>query len=522
MRTVDRVLAVAVLLAWTWPFGGCGTKVERLPGATSEMVLRIHTPPYQDAFDGVASFRVRLLMPNDGDLSTQIDVRTSEFSLAGPPAENVILVLEGLGLDGQTVISSGRSAPFDLDPEISAVVDLLFARKGEFARLLGDLGHPRFGHTASPLADGRILVFGGAMSGNREDPEAFAPPEVYDLRTQSSCVFSGVPCPTYPGADRRFGHSATSTPQGKVFVFGGEDETGALVQPILLFDPAMDGLREFVNYDPAQILPRRDHAATAFRFADGSDQGLRDSVMVTGGEIDSGDQRVPTPNVLLFDTQAETFTHTDKTLVHPRQNHTATTVGPEQDLVLVAGGEAGVGLVDAGELFDGTSFRVVEPSGVYARNGLLSPRVNHAAVSMPGGVMILGGDNKVASMDAPEMFLLQGELGSGFFALNITATHAGHEQRRGAVSAWLPTGEVLLAGGERLDGFDRDLLDTAEVLQAEESSLDASFYGVAPIGRYLAFSAMAVLDGGPVMFLGGITRGVDGPEPSGEVFLYNP
>jgi hypothetical protein len=501
---------------------GCGTEVERTAGLECTLHLRIHTPPYQDAFDGVSTLRMTLEMPEGRDLITNVDVSATELFLDGTAAPGVILVLDGVGVDGQTVISSGQSTPFDLNPTKPAEVDLLFARKGEFARLLGDLGHARFGHTASALPDGRVLVFGGASQGDLDAPSGFAPPEIYDLKSQKSCVFGEELCPLFPGADRRMGHTATQTSGGEVFVFGGEDEEARLVGQVLLFDPATDEFREVTNFDPQQVTPRAYHAAVGFRFDDGTGQGFRESVLVAGGEVDGGASRTPTENGLLFDVQARTFTRTNLSLIHPRRRHTLTVFGADSSQILAVGGEGEAGLVDAAEISDGKSFWVVEPAGAEARNGLLHPRVRHAAVSIPGGVMVLGGDDLLASIDEPEMFLAGSSMGVGLFALHVQAVHQEHSTRRGLVAAQLPSGTVLYAGGERLTGFDRELLDTAEVLQVEEGTRNAAFSGVASLGQKLSFCTVTPLPGGALLIAGGMKTGTDGPVPSAEVWYYTP
>lgn len=501
---------------------GCGTEVERIPGVESTLRLRIHAPPYQDAFDGVSALRMTLKLTDGRQLISNVDVGATEFLLDGSPEQGVVLILEGVGVDGQLVVSSGQSAPFDLNPAQPAEVDLLFARKGEFARLLGDLGRGRFGHTAAALPDGRVLVFGGASRGDLDAPADFPPPEIYDLKSQQSCVFSEELCPLYPGADRRVGHTATALPGGRVLIFGGEDGSAELVEQVLLFDPAKDQFAELTNLDPQLVAPRAYHAAVAFQFDDGTGQGFRQSVLIAGGEVAGGARRTPTGSGLLFDAQARTFIRTNLCLVHPRRRHTLTVFGTDSSRVLVAGGEAEAGLVGAAEVSDGESFWAVEPAGEEARDGLLKPRIHHSAVSLAGGVMILGGDDLLTSIDEPEVFMAGSPMGTGFFALQIQAAHQEHSARRGLIAARLPSGGVLYAGGESLSVFDRELLGTAEVLLVEADTRNAAFSGAAPLGQKISFSAAAVLDGGALVITGGIKPGPAGPVPSGEVWYYNP
>jgi hypothetical protein len=503
-----------------WFLLGCGTDVNRVPGVDSTLHLHIHSPPTQDPFDGVSTLRMTLKMPEGRDLIINLDIGTTEFLMEGSPALGVVMVLEGVGVDGQTVISSGQSVPFDLNPATPAEVDLLFARKGEFARLLGDLGHARFGHTASALPDGRVLIFGGASAGDLDSPEEFPPPEIFGLKSQTSCVFEEELCPLFPGADRRVGHSATEAATGKVLIFGGEDDGFELVEDILLFDSATDSFGKLSNFDPTKVAPRAHHAAVGFQFDDTTGGGFRKAVLISGGEVDGAGKRVLTANTLLFDVQAETFTRTDLTMVHPRCRHTLTTFGEDRSRVLAVGGTGG-GLVNPGEISDGDSFWVVQPA-LGGRDGLLTPRVNHSAVSVPGGVLVLGGDDMLESVDAPEIFLAGAAMGAGFFSLQIQAAHQEHSARRGMIAAWLPSGVVLYAGGEFLSAFDRELLDTAEALQIEGGTLNAAFSQAAPIGQKLSFPAVTTLPSGALLITGGMRPGAGGPEASNEVWYYNP
>lgn len=510
--------ALAVLLVVS--IMGCG-EVEHVPGLESTLRLRIHTPPYQDAFDGVSTLRMTLEMPDGRDEIVNLDVSATELFLDGSPAQGVVMLLEGVGVDGQTVISSGRSVPFDLNPTEPAEVNLLFARKGEFARLLGDLGHARFGHTAAALPEGRVLIFGGASQGDLDAPGAFPTPEIYSLQSQKSCVFEEELCPLFPGADRRIGHSATATPDGDVLIFGGEDENLDLVEEVLRFDPASGQFIQVTNFDQQKVAPRAYHAAVEFRFDDKTGGGFREAILIAGGEIEGTSKRVLTANGLLYDTQVRTFTRTDLSMVHPRRRHTLTTFREDYSRVLAVGGEGGGGLVSPGEISDGESFWVVEPAAG-GRDGLATPRINHSALPISQGVMILGGDNLLDSVDDPEIFLAGAAMGTGFFSLQIMAAHQEHSPRRGSIAARLPSGVTLYAGGELLSAFDREILDSAEVLQTEENTLNAAFSQAAPIGQALSFAAVTVLPGGALLITGGMKPAAGGFEPSAEVWYYNP
>jgi len=252
------------MLLWGLYVFGCGTDFEYVPGSQYVLHLRIHTPPDQDPFVGVASLRVSLILSEEEDLVETVDVSTSEIAFPVFARQGVKLRLEGLGVDGEEVISSGQSSSFNMDTESATVVELLFARRREFAKLLGGLGYSRFGHTATALPNGRVLIFGGASSGSLESPSEFSPPEIYDPRRQTSCMRGDETCPAFLGSDQRYGHTASVVSDQGVFIFGGEDEQGRMVEPILLYDSEQNKFRELTNYDPQQIVFRTGHSAVRF------------------------------------------------------------------------------------------------------------------------------------------------------------------------------------------------------------------------------------------------------------------
>lgn len=511
-------LSTAWLMAGFFWLAACGG-VKHVPGKSCNVSLRIHTPPDQNTWQGVASLRITLDVPGAESQLSNADVSASQITIDGPPASGAVLTIEGLALDGQSVLSSGRSPPFELSEEQPAVIDVLFARRGEFVKL-GELGQARFAHAAAALPDGRVLFFGGASAGDNASPSDFRPPEIYDPALQSSCEGEDDGCPDFPGADRRIGLSLTATPAGKVLVFGGVDEQGELVEPILLFDPSSGAFRELANYDPALVKARTGHAAALFELPDGADN--RDAILIAGGAIDSGGQRLLTSGALVFDVLAESFTRTDLSMPQPRRDFSLTTFGPERHNVLVAGGRGDGGLIGSGELFDGTTFSDVVPVGEHASDGLSTPRTQHAAIATDAGVLILGGDDSFSSIDAPEMFLKDAEAGTGFFVLTAGEMPADHAARRGFIAAGLLNGKILYAGGESYDGFEEQLLSSAELAEVDQAALSVNFTDGDPIGRKFSHASVTELVTGGLLIAGGFADTPQGPSPSAEVWYYNP
>ncbi len=121
----------------------------------------------------------------------------------------------------------------------------------------GDLNRRRIGHTATLLADGRVLVTGGNTQGEGAPAGISRSAEIWDPASGS---FRRLAQPMTAG---RVYHSATRLPDGKVLIVGGHSADG---EPPLaeLFDPATE---TFAVVASPGLPSRALHAAVAL--ADG-------------------------------------------------------------------------------------------------------------------------------------------------------------------------------------------------------------------------------------------------------------
>jgi hypothetical protein len=135
--------------------------------------------------------------------------------------------------------------------------------EGRFSPLELDL-HGHNGGSATRLADGRVLIVGGEdveMLGG--DGGFVGNAVIYDPET-------GMFEPTGALAEKRIGHTATLTADGRVLIVGGSNERSELLDSGELFDPALG------SFIPAGSMSRARSGHTATLLSDGR-------VLITGG-----------------------------------------------------------------------------------------------------------------------------------------------------------------------------------------------------------------------------------------------
>ena len=295
---------------------------------------------------------------------------------------------------------------------------------------VGNLNIARILHSATLLANGKVLVYGGSSNNNYESTA-----ELYDPRSKTFALtgsaFSG-----------RVAHSAFLLNNGKVLVAAGSSPGDfAQLTSCELYDPETaewqpTGRTEFIRqlqtgvvlldgrvmlvggdannpsigftfasceiYDPAQggwartgdlNIPRLRHTATVL---------MDGRVLVVGGETFSASEFPPAAE--LFDPTTGVWSLTSKPFF-PRYGHTATRLNDKNGKVLVAGGGSGgsKGLFPAlrsVELYD-------PQSGTWSSTGdLETGRAFHFATLLHDGrVLIQGGtDSSGTALASAEVY----------------------------------------------------------------------------------------------------------------------
>ena len=251
---------------------------------------------------------------------------------------------------------------------------------GTFTLTAGSLATARYGHTATRLLSGMVLIAGGTVDGTT----ALASAELFNPATGT---FSATAAPM---ASARSSHTATLLADGRVLIAGGADiagGTGAVwLNSAELYDPVTN---TFSAISSLMTVARYAHTATLLPGG---------KVLITGG--------FPTgPSVVaaeLYDpaavAPAASFTATGA-LVTPRSGHTAVLL-PSGQVLLVGGGSYQGPILQHAELYD-------PASGVFASTGGMHiGRAGHTLTSLgsSGRALVAGGDNNGISLNTAEIY----------------------------------------------------------------------------------------------------------------------
>ena len=265
----------------------------------------------------------------------------------------------------------------------------------------GSMITARYGHTATLLSDGRVLVAGGQDKGGHVTGAA----EIYDptagtWTATGSMVFA-----------RTF-QTATALGNGKVLVAGGHNERGSVISMAEIYDPARGSWQATSN----MIFARTFHTATLL--SDGR-------VLVAGGRDYNGSILTTAE---IYDPMSGIWTATRNMNV-ARAFQTATLL--KNGKVLVIGGGARLA-----EVYDPVA-------GTWTVVGSMAvARVAHTATLLSDGtILVTGGrDNNSQAIATTEIYDPTKNIWSPTGSM-ITA-------RWGQTTLLLGNGNVLVVGGQ--------------------------------------------------------------------------
>jgi hypothetical protein len=367
-------------------------------------------------------------------------------------------------------LSPGSSSTPSLGPEPSSTSAVSSVPVPGTFSPTGSMASGRHDHSATVLADGRVLIAGGQDTSNE-----LASAELYDPKT-------GTFSPTGSMTTARMDHTATRLPDGRVLIAGGLDSSGYLASAEL-YDPHSG------TFSPTGSMATARYGHTATLLSDGR-------VLIVGGFV--GHTAIPTPlidvpatlaSAELYDPATATFTRTGS-MATARGSHTATLLSDGR--VLVAGGQ-----VATGALGDNTfaSAELYDPgTGGFSPTGSMSTgRVGHTATLLTDGrVLIAGG--RGAGMSGSGSPFASAELYDARTG-KFSATGSMTTVRREHTATLLSDGRVLIAGGT--DASER--LASAELYDPHTGAFSPT--GSTTDARYR--HAAALLPDGRVLITGG-------------------
>jgi YD repeat-containing protein len=156
-------------------------------------------------------------------------------------------------------------------------------------------------------------------------------------------------------------------PDGTVFIFGGVDSTGRLVEDAEIFDPEMQA---FTSISSLGLTARARHTATL----------LTDGRLLIAGGL--GVNGRPRNDAELWDFEDQTVIKLSATLTDSRYNHSATLLADGK--VLLAGGlDSNGNPLDNGELFDPSTGRFTAVSASQIQNLKSESQNLEMAASLP-------------------------------------------------------------------------------------------------------------------------------------------
>ncbi len=286
---------------------------------------------------------------------------------------------------------------------------------GTFTEIVGEDGAGIFGHTATLLPNGKVLLAGGYVNsvwdygGSTSDNGA----NLYDSATG---VFSGTGSMTANRGD----HTATLLANGKVLIAGGADQ-----------DPTGTGLASAELYDPSTGTFTQTGSMAVGRYLHTATQLQNGKVLIVGGVLTSASDPVATAEI--YDPATGIFTMTGA-MATARERHTATLLADGR--VLIVGGTTSTG---TGDFQPTTTVEVYNPStGSFSVTGSMAEaRTFHTATLLPNGKVLVaggGGENSTAEVYDPA---------TGSFSI----TGGMEIGRSGHTATLLPNGSVLVSGG---------------------------------------------------------------------------
>jgi len=430
-----------------------------------------------------------------------------------PPGENRVIEIRahsGEHSSAGTVVSVGRSFPFTMPEEgaPSEPVSVTLYRVNTFIPLESsqqpgtclEFVRPRAGHTATRLADGRVVVAGGFWLTEAGERETLSSVEILDPRQRT---LTSLALPDSDATRRAF-HTASLMLDGRVALVGGESQSpGGIATPLstaVVIDPATQRVQQF-----SLAEPRSRHAAAADiagRILLVGGVGADGSLISSGEGVEPAAGRsfpVPTPL--------------------PRMGATVVPFQDGQRLAVIGGSD---GFEVFREVlmfsFNGTTYSPAT-ANVLLRQG----RRDAVAAAFDDGqkLLVLGGystaetpDENARLVGASEVLSLNPEAPSLSIGPAIV-------DRGNLCAVGLPGGRVLTAGGRRLGDSGLSSSGVAELITPTEN-LTGGALGMLPITPPRYLHTCTLLPDGSVLIIGGLDEGNGSAQVAKGIYLFMP
>ncbi len=337
---------------------------------------------------------------------TAAPTATPKVGLKGPLGDGRQIHTATLLADGRVLVGGGT----DYADQPLASVTLYDPATGTFSQT-GSMGTARAFFTATLLPDRHVLVAGGGPPQYGHPGPDLATSELYDPK-------SGTFTPTGSMTTTREDHSATLLRDGRVLIAGGNDKADHAVASAELYDPKTGKF----SATGSMAIARGYHTATLL--ADGR-------VLIVGGAAAAWTSTDGTASAEVYDPKTGKFSPTGS-MADGRAWHTATLLGDGR--VLVTGSSNDQKLA---EIYD-------PKTGRFSATGSMADgRIYHTATLLSDGrVLVAGGGGDYANKG----FLASAELydpKTGTFVPTGSMTDA----RTYHTAALLVDGRILVTGG---------------------------------------------------------------------------
>lgn len=474
------------------------------------LVLEVNQWTLTNAMNAGREFHTLSVLPDGTALAAGGRIR-SDFSLNSseiytPYTNSWTLVADTMGthrsshtatvlLDGRILVAGGENVTGSLnsaeifDPATQQWTDT------------GSLAQSRWGHTATRLQDGRVLVVGGCYSG--PIPGCTSSVEIYNpaLGTWTTKA------PIVTGARRE--HAATLLPDGSVLVVGGLRPGTTVLNPSRTLRTADRYLPATDTWEDAGTITaangRAKHSAVLRR--DGK-------VLVMGGYETY--KPLIDPQVTADLTTTEIFDPANH--ASPWTDITARTTA------LSVGHQGAAAVLDAegnfvllGGVYEGGAMSHVSHLDVnsavdtwdYEFGAMEFQRKNHAAVLLPGGMILVAGGR-----DQDGNLVLQAETNRKVYGSpEDSGLRSGNHGLYRPAAVMRPNGDIFITGG---GGKEEGVLRCHNQVHYWDES-DQVFDQTSPMLVSRCGHEMTALPDGRVVIFGGFSS-LGGAALGGEIF----